>query len=121
MAEEKVLKNEILKDEELDGVAGGTRYEYNELVSAVSRDKTMALTIAGLQSLGYSNLGAKDMIEDFLKDKIGIEADISVGVYLEQDYWTAVTATKICATAAKAFRTPTSSQESKRILVDKII
>lgn len=40
----------------------------------------MALEIAGIQSLGYSNLGAKDMIEDFLKDKIGIEADISVGV-----------------------------------------
>lgn len=39
MAEEKILKNEILKDEELDGVAGGTRYEYNELVSAVSRDR----------------------------------------------------------------------------------
>lgn len=80
MAEEKKFANEVLSDKELDDVAGGTLTQYNELVNAVMKDSDMSRTILATHGAGFSDLAIKDNVEKFLKNKLGIEADISVGL-----------------------------------------
>jgi len=80
MAEEKKFTGEVLSDKELDDVAGGTLTQYNELVNAVMKDPDMSRTILVANSAGFSDLAVKDDVEKFLKNKLGIEADISVGL-----------------------------------------
>ena len=61
MAEEKILKDEVLSDEELDGVAGGTRTETyadgKELYKRglISRDDALSSTKVreAIHNLGY--------------------------------------------------------------------
>ena len=90
MADEKILKDEVMSDEELDGVAGGTRLETyadgNELykrglISAEDAGSSSKVREA-LHDLGYKYtdhggmalFGAKDN-EYFNKDGVSISRD----------------------------------------------
>ena len=90
MADEKILKDELLSDEELDGVAGGTRAQTyadgNELVKRGLISEEDALSSSkvreAIHDLGYKYkdhggmalFGAKDN-EYFNKDGVGISRD----------------------------------------------
>ena len=90
MADEKILKDELLSDEELDGVAGGTRAQTyadgNELVKRGLISEEDALSSSkvreAIHSLGYKYkdhggmalFGAKNN-EYFNKDGVSISRD----------------------------------------------
>ena len=90
MADEKILKDEVLSDEELDGVAGGTRAETyadgDELVKRGIISEEDALSSSkvrdAIHNLGYKYkdhggmalFGAKNN-EYFNKDGVGISRD----------------------------------------------
>ncbi len=79
MAKE-ILKDEILKDEELDNVAGGTVSETNDLRRTIGEVRLVH---------GYYNNEPKDFytylsigeVAPYLKEHYGIDATINLGEY----------------------------------------
>ena len=56
MAEEKIKAAEVLSDEDLDGVAGGTRAEFNEICGLLGKSSTWS-TRNGIRDLLKKNYG----------------------------------------------------------------
>ena len=65
--------NAKLNQSELNQVAGGTVKEYKELIEAGKGFFKFQAHIPGVNRVGATNL------EDFMRDKMGIEAHISLG------------------------------------------
>ena len=73
-----ILKNEILSEEQLDTVNGGTVGEFNELISAIV--KNPFFNALG-KIAGHVPFGNEHLIEDVTKelDNMGIKASIDLG------------------------------------------
>ena len=75
----KILKDEILKDEQLDQVAGGTVREYEEICSSMANNPILKGILETGSHVPISNQVDKVLVEDILKVEMGIKADISLG------------------------------------------
>lgn len=69
MANDK-FKDEMLTDDELDGVVGGSNREYSQIYNAISTNSA----INGGETYKYYNV---DAIKTVLKEKLGIDAEIN--------------------------------------------
>lgn len=79
MADEK-LKNELMKDEELEDVAGGTVTEFGEICGAMANNFALSNLLKGSSHLPVGNLVQREIVVAILKNKMGIEADVSLGL-----------------------------------------
>ena len=75
----EILTNEILNDEQLDEVAGGTVREYEEICSAMANNPILKTILETGSHVPISNQVDKVLVEDILKVEMGIKADISLG------------------------------------------
>ena len=64
------IKDEILNDEQLEGVAGGTNAEYGGLCDAINQNPAFGAKMSGFGDLGN--------VQEILRDKLGIDAKINV-------------------------------------------
>ena len=81
MAEEKILNEEQLSDEELENVSGGKVAELEKLADAIVHNPTLKfLGKAGAHVPGANRISA-DAVETLLKDHLNIDADISLGAF----------------------------------------
>lgn len=78
MAEEKILKDEILKDAELENVAGGTGAELREVVEAMRANKKIGFD-EGEYLFGSSERW--DALASAKLDKLGISAKMHLGLF----------------------------------------
>ena len=78
MKEEKILQEEILSDDELENVAGGTVNELEDLTRAFIDNSTLNIVGALETHIPGANKILANTIEKGLKD-MGIEAHISIG------------------------------------------
>ena len=80
MADEKILDNEILNDEELDNVAGGTFFETRDLRNAIGRVYLVKSYYDNQPIQFYSKLPPNE-IAGYLKSHYDIDATLSFGKY----------------------------------------
>ena len=79
MTNTKIYAEEILLDEELDQVSGGTVGELKELTSALLKNPTLK-TLGKIEShIPVVNSEVADTVETILKDQLNVDADISLG------------------------------------------
>ena len=81
MAEEKILNEEQLSDEELEKVAGGKVAELEELTEAIIHNSTLKFLGKANSHIPGANRLLADAVEDTLKDYLNIDADISLGAF----------------------------------------
>lgn len=70
---------EMLTDEQLDQVAGGTVKQFEEICGAMAKNPTLKALLEGTSHIPLGNLASRDIVEHILKDKLNIDADISLG------------------------------------------
>ena len=81
MTNTKIFAEEILLDEEMENVSGGTVGELEDLTKAIVRNPTLKfLGKAGAHVPGANRISA-DAVETLLKDQLNIDADISLGLF----------------------------------------
>lgn len=78
MAEEKILKDEIMSEEQLDQVAGGTVGEFEDILVAFAKQGVFKKTNAASAHIPVINQGIAEGVEALLGE-IGIKADIDLG------------------------------------------
>ena len=81
MAEEKILNEEQLSDEELEKVAGGKVAELEDLTKAIVSNPTLKFLGKANSHIPGANRLVADAVEGVLKDYLNIDADISLGVF----------------------------------------
>lgn len=57
----EILKDEMLSDEELDAVTGGTTEEFTQIISAMSANRKLFLKLKDALSTQGENISLKDM------------------------------------------------------------
>ena len=76
-----MLKNSAkLNQNELSQVAGGTVKEFEELLSAFDDNKHIKRFYKVTTHLPVANSAAATFVESFMSDRMGIDANISLGV-----------------------------------------
>lgn len=73
-------KTAKLSKDELTKVAGGTVKEFEELLSAFDDNKHIKRFYKVTTHLPAANNAAATFVESFMSDKMGIDANISLGV-----------------------------------------
>ncbi|MBQ6296489.1 MAG: hypothetical protein IJK81_02125 [Selenomonadaceae bacterium] len=89
MAEEKILKDEILSEEQLKQVAGGTYQEYREIEDAILANPALSSDYSEYWHL-YEGGNNEDFCEFFLLRKFGIDIridDLKANVYYAENDW----------------------------------
>ena len=81
MAEEKILNEEQLSDEELEKVAGGKVAELEDLTKAIVSNPTLKFLGKANSHIPGANRLLADAVEGVLKDQLNIDADISLGAF----------------------------------------
>ena len=76
MADKKILDNEMLSDNELDNVAGGTFDERADLQHAIGK-----IYLSAWRDEEFTYLPS-DKVAPYLKEHFGIDATINQGKYL---------------------------------------
>jgi len=71
--------DEMLTDGELDGVAGGTVAEFNDLCSAMANNPFVKKILEASAHMPVGNVINKEVVKYFLKENLNIEVDISIG------------------------------------------
>ena len=81
MMNTKIFANEILIDEEMEKVSGGTVGELEQIMRTFYKNSTCRDFVSGMSTHfpGASILTA-EYIESFMSKEMGIDANISVGV-----------------------------------------
>ena len=86
MTNKMILKGEMLNEEQLDMVNGGTVAELNELVSAFADNNKILGALEGVREFlsnvkagSLTNIPMAYAMENFLKKDFGIDSNISVG------------------------------------------
>ena len=81
MKDEKVLNEEVLSEEELEKVAGGTVGELEDLTEAMVSNPTLKFLGKADSHIPGANRLVADAVEGILKDQLNIDADISLGLF----------------------------------------
>lgn len=75
----KILAEEILLDEEMEKVSGGTVGELKELTNALLKNPILK-TLGKIEAhIPIANSEVADTVESILKDQLNVDADISLG------------------------------------------
>ena len=80
MADKDKFADEVMSDEELDQVAGGTVAEFDEICSAMANNPFVKKILGASSHMPVGNVINKEVVKYFLKENLNIEADISIGV-----------------------------------------
>ena len=75
----KIYAEEILLDEEMEKVSGGTVGELKELTSAIVSNPTLKFLGKANSHIPGANRLLADAVENTLKDQLNVDADISLG------------------------------------------
>jgi hypothetical protein len=78
MADEKLLQDELLSDEELDKVAGGTFSEWTEISKLIGRVVERHGTVNGKPAIVYVYLDISQL-KGYLKKNYNIDAELDGG------------------------------------------
>ena len=81
MTNEKIFANEILADEQLEKVSGGTVGELEDLTNAIVHNPTLKFLGKANSHIPGANRLVADAVEGILKDQLNIDADISLGAF----------------------------------------
>ena len=81
MTNTKIFAEEILLDEELNAVSGGTVAELKDLSVAIVHNSTLKFLGKANAHVPGANRLVADAVEGILKDQLNIDANISLGLF----------------------------------------
>lgn len=82
MKDEKILENEIMTDEELEKVSGGTHYETSQIINAIGQIyKVNGFKGDFSHPVTFYTYLPLDEVEPYLKKTYGIDAKLDCGQY----------------------------------------